>query len=183
MLRPLIINKPMQRQADTYPLAGLATQTARWILWERGSRWVSIVRARMNADRRFDPLERALLTVTSCGECRTTLDRFPSSFVTLEITQDDFIECLGLAVHIAKEFQDARVSVVSSCDDGPSAWHLRELAFREAGVVTVAQNIWNIDRILSCAQNHLENVPIIEMPLDARLWAELPWSESFEENA
>ena len=113
----------------------------------------------------------------SCEACQSELSRYPASFVSLELSPESIAECLNLTAWVASEFPDARTSVVSSCDDDPAVWHDREMAFREAGAITTAASIWNLDRLLTHAQYHLTNVPAKEMSLEQRIWSQLPWAE------
>ncbi|MBN1852694.1 MAG: hypothetical protein JW829_08215 [Pirellulales bacterium] len=158
-------------------LASSIQPRTRWILCEQAARWGRAFRVAMSQESRFKRLERLLIETRTLGACQSMLDRFPASYFTLEVTRDGFNQQLGFAAMIAKEYADTRLSVVSSCDDGPAFWHDRELAFREAGAITAARSIWNINRILDGALCHMAHVPIEKMPLEQRIWAELPWPE------
>ena len=151
---------------------------ARWIVCERASRWVRAFRAVFCLDQRLEKLDRALLETRSCEACQSELSRYPASFVSLEISPESTAECLNLTAWVTREFPDARMSVVFSCDDDPAVWHDREMAFREAGAIATAASIWSLDQLLTRAQYHLTNAPETKMSLEQRFWCQLPWSES-----
>jgi hypothetical protein len=98
------------------------------------------------------------------------LDRFPSSFVVVEVSQSEIGPVLTRLARWEREYPLARAAVVAERSLAEWEWLLRE-----AGAVWFTTSPRELGPLAAIARRHVEQAPEPEMGIVERIWSGLPW--------
>jgi hypothetical protein len=150
---------PYPEPARAAPAGG-----ARWIVYERTGLWARGLRG--------EPAAAGLRIheVRSLADCWEMLDRFPSSFVVVEVSRSEIGAVLARLTRWEREYPFARTAVVA--ERSLAGW---EWVLREAGAVWFTASRRELLALAAIARRHLKQVPEPEMGIVERIWSRLPW--------
>lgn len=137
---------------------------ARLIVCEREGRWA------VTLGRELSRTEADLVQTRSLHECWDALQRWPASFVVVELTRTNASALLERIAWRERDFPLARVAVVADRDLGFCEWLMRE-----AGAVHFTVCPRRLGPLARLALRHLDAAPRPRLPLIERIWASLPW--------
>jgi|GEM_PF-966798 len=143
--------------SDTSRLPDLA-RTARLIVCERTSRWVSALRREL-------PKTQSVYEVRTLRECWAVLKESPASFAVVELDLDNADNLLSLLIDSERSLPLASVAVVASQDMISYEWLMRE-----AGAIHFVTSPRQLKPMGNLAQKHLEKSPKPPQSLIQKIW-------------
>lgn len=145
-----------------------------WIVCERTGRWASALRLALAATRPRDRLRETRHFAELDAEIATR----PTALAAIEVRRDNFAQALDwLAMAGQRHIGVHCVALVENSLSDQLADVGEALA--EAGARAIVTSPRRLGAILALAARHAEvaaeTQPVDDRPLEARVWASLPW--------
>ncbi|HEV7226265.1 MAG TPA: hypothetical protein VGN42_26395 [Pirellulales bacterium] len=143
------------------------------IFCERTGRWAAAWRQAWDRYARSGPHERAeirTIETRSPDGCLQELQEFPAAFVILELAAEGCDRTLELLQEIATRHRGAAAAVAAERAIQEYEWPLRELG--AAHFIVSPRELPSLCRMV---ERHAARSPRVELDLEARIWASLPW--------
>lgn len=135
---------------------------AAWRQWER----------RRAAVAQREPPHVRCLETRSAAECLEQLAETPASFVLIELTTASRERALELLSQIALRHRAALPAVAAGRELADHEWLVREL-----GAVHFIISPREMPALGRMIERYAQRAPEVELELEERIWAELPWAE------
>lgn len=150
-------------------------KTAALIVCERSGAWAAAWRQSWSrqVDRRTLQLPAVRCVETRSGaECLESLADAPAAFVLVELTAASRQQSLALLSQIMLRSRQAVVAVAAERRLAPYEWRVREL-----GAAHFLMSPRELPALCRMVERHATRASEIDLELEDRIWAELPWGE------
>ena len=139
------------------------------IVCERKGRWAVGMRRQLGIGGKGR--RPVVCSVRSLQEVELLLDRWPASFVAVEVTVENLESVLSWLARVTCQFSRMRAGALVERESINA-----ELILREAGAEHVTHGVWALGLLKDMALKHLESAVQGELDVVDEIVADLPWS-------